>query len=176
MVPWRHGTGNEQSRMSHAFFFLFKKGKKNVWLTLAGLNLPFKQHQLINIWVWSWKQRLLKTWYIHTHTHRNANFYTHFISALQEPLISHTLCMHACISCTVFICVSFNTNPRDNLGAFCGVHRLLWARSLGCDVWQELSYWPRFVKPYNLARLAPFTPLRSHLTFNCMPLSMPAFG
>lgn len=34
----------------------------------------------------------------------------------------------------------FNTNPRYNLGAFGGMHRLLRACSLGHGVWQEISY------------------------------------
>lgn len=78
--------------------------------------------------------------------------------------MSHALCLRACIC--LFVCHFLLGEQHKHVkwqAVICGVLWLLWACYSGYDFWQELGYWPRFVKWS--AWLFPFTPLRPHLTF-----------
>ena len=120
------------------------------WLTLAGLNVPFMQpYQLIKIWVWRKETKATKN-LLHT------QIFYHPAPAI--PQKSHFV--YACMYCMyLFACRGsrgFNAKPWDKHGAFCGMHRLLWACS---EMWR----WPGAQLLTTLCkkiqvRPAPFTP------------------
>lgn len=108
----------------------------------------------------------------HKHTQRIEPPY-YLISTPQDTLMSHTLCTCACICLCVTTHRRSNTHAWNNLEVFCGMPWLLWACYLGYDFWQELRYWPRFVKWYNPARLFPFTRPSGHIWHSGATVRLP---